>query len=148
MRTLLAMLSLALAVAGCSAPRMRTASGRPEVTIKGQTMEQLKAHFVNDLTARGYTLRNDSPKAMVFEKRETGAISLLFRSELDAKAWNRVKLKLIDRGKGAHRAICTAFLVGNKDSPFEQEKEVVSEWEDIQAWLERTKASLESSPNK
>jgi hypothetical protein len=138
------MLVLALAVAGCAGPRMRTSSGLPEVTIQGKTTEELKTFFMNDLAGRGYNVRNDDPAGMVFEKREVGAIALLFRSDLDPAVWNRVKLDLVDRGKGSHRVICSAFLVANRGSYLEREREVTGEWRNIQAWLERAKAGLET----
>jgi hypothetical protein len=145
-------LVLALVIfAGCGTPKtpkMPTRSGRPEVSIKGKTTEELKTFFVNDLVARGYTAQTSDPTALIFEKRETGTIALLFTSDIDRKVWNRVKMSILDEGRRSHRVVCTAFLVGNRGAPVERTEEVSGEWQDIQSWLESAKAFLETPPEQ
>ena len=146
MRALVVIILAAALVAGCaSRPHMPTRSGRPEVTIRGKTTEELKVYFVTDLVSRGYTVRNADPAAMIFEKQERGSVALLVISELDRTAWNRVRVSIVSHRRGSHRVICQAFLVGNRGRPVEQVKEVSGEWETIQDWLERAKANLEHS---
>ena len=142
MRALVLILATAL-VAGCASERMPTRSGRPEVTIRGRTTEELKVYFVTDLGSRGYTVRNADPAAMIFEKQEKGSVALLVIGERDRTAWNRVKVSIVSHRRGSHRVICQAFLVGNRGRPVERVEEVSGEWETIQAWLERAKANLE-----
>lgn len=54
MRNLLCLLVASAFLAGCAGPKLAPPSGRPEVTIAGHTVDEVRAAVVAAAVGRGY----------------------------------------------------------------------------------------------
>jgi hypothetical protein len=72
------LIGLAVACAGCATPKMPTASGRPEVTIKA-TADEVRNALAGDLLNRGY--RYEKPAGQLCWARKTRVWQPRFFSE-------------------------------------------------------------------
>lgn len=80
---------------------------------------------------------------LVFEKDAGFAAGMFFGSGLDARAYQRLRLNIIDQGDGTYRVIGTAFMVGNRGTAFEREDELSGKaWQSVAEQLEIIKQSI------
>ena len=66
-----------LMTAGCATPTLKTASGRPEVTVRGRTAAQVRTTVVNYFVDGGWAPVKSDGSQLIFEKEGSAGQALL-----------------------------------------------------------------------
>ena len=108
MKTLCILIAMVL-LAGCAAPRLDTASGRPEVTVNA-TKAKVRALLIKQLVDRGYLVVNETESMIQMEGDAGGAADFWFTNTLSGERPKTIlRLNVIDTGGGI-RVLMTAKL--------------------------------------
>ncbi len=120
MRALLLAISLALLVGACGAPsKLQTASGRPEVSIPGTTVDAVKAEIVRAMASGGYRIVRDSQYEIAFDRPAQGPAAVLMGSRYDPVPMSRMSFSFAPMGSSV-LVTGDASIVTNPGSGFEQ----------------------------
>lgn len=121
-RVALAFLS-ALLIAGCAAGP-KTASGRPELEVRGLTVEQVRDKLIERWASRGWTIEKaDGLLLVVAKKSDSFAHSMLAGSNYDPQPWWRARITILKTEDGA-RIFGAIESVTNYGSAFERRNDL------------------------
>ncbi len=115
-------LALCVGLVGCVTPpqRLSTPTGKPEVTIQGAKVEEVKNALTTVAMDWGYTVKSVTDYLAVYEKANTNALSnALLGSRYDGQTFYRLSYSLADVGN-AVRVVSTIAVVTNPGSAFER----------------------------
>jgi|SRR5438552_13358710 len=134
------LLAAALSISGCkSAPALDTPSGRPEVTLQGQSGPHILKVAREFFIQRGYASRpSDNADKLIFDRR----IEKPGTKPSPSNCW-RIRLTLVDPKDGSHRLMGIPAKVDDCGSELESEHVMPSAFPQIQALLQQIKAQLE-----
>jgi len=112
---------MTILLGACAAPvRHETASGRPEVTIRGKVGNQVQAEIANLMLNRRYSVKSSSPNILVFEKPFDNAMaSVLFASQYDVTPYARITYNVFEIGDST-RIVASFAAITNPGSAFER----------------------------
>lgn len=147
MRRRIAAAFLALLVGGCGTPsKLQTASGRPEISIPGVTVDAVKAEVVRTMTTEGFRITRDTQYEMAFDRPAQGAAAVLFGSRYDPVPSSRISFSFASMGNSV-LVTADAAVVTNPGSGFEQRTDTNGgpDGTAVQAMLEQIGKSL--NPN-
>ena len=142
MRTILTICTalIALCLTGChSTPVMNTASGQPEVVIRGKSRQQIVQTATEFFVHRGYSsLPSDNGNKLVFDRRteKPGA------KPSTSNCW-RVRLALVDLSNGTFRLTGKPCVVDNCGGELEAEHVNRASFPQIQALLEEIRTQVQ-----
>jgi PDZ domain len=110
-----------LVLTGCATPMpLATPTGKPEVTIQGAKIEDVKNILTSVAMDWGYTVKNVTDYVAVYEKPNTNALSnALMASQYDPNTMWRLTYSLANLGS-AVRVVTNIALVTNPGSAFER----------------------------
>lgn len=124
------------AVTGCVTPAMRTASGKPEVTIVNQNTETVKNAAVRFLINKGFMVEKSDAYSITMGKNAGTLASIFMGSRWDPNVYMRIVLNEVDMGNGDQRIIADPFLVTNRGGGFERNHEMGAKaMIQMQKWL-------------
>lgn len=113
-------LIVALSLAGCGAPsKLQTASGKPEVSIPGTTVDAVKPEIVRTMTAEGYRITRDTQYEMAFDRPAQGAAAVLMGSRYDGVPNSRISFSFAPTGNSV-LVTGDAAVITNPGSAFER----------------------------
>jgi hypothetical protein len=137
---LLTGLLLALTVGCESGTVLATRSGRPEVSIRGRTTEQIQRAATAFFEGRGYTLTHEDPLRLTFERPHDKPAGEPFTAYC-----LRVRLNIGEDGDGSHRVLAMPYGVSNCGQAFESETPMQNAYPQIQSFLESIRNELDAA---
>lgn len=143
-------IAISALLVACAAPPqpLATASGNPEVLLRGVDRQVVMDALVAELAASGATIRSNTTNQLVVGKRleNNFAAQFFFGSRYDSVPEARITYTVAPLPTGHVRVFGRAAVVTNPGSGFERVNDVTAgEGKQIQAMLERMKASIEGS---
>ena len=119
---------------GCATtPQLKTASGKPEVTIPNTTKKVIFDALTNAMIQQGYEIRNINDYSAVYGKRTNSILaSMLLGSQYDSTPEARVAYTIVDTSEGV-RVVATLQMITNPGSAFERVTDF-SQQPDAQSW--------------
>lgn len=114
-------LVLAALLSSCATPvQHNTASGKPEVNIRGQVAKQAKGKLINQMINKGYNIKSESNSLVVFEKAmENFMAGVLLGSRYDTTPNARISATIVENST-CTRIILNFAAVTNPGSAFEK----------------------------
>jgi hypothetical protein len=134
--------ALGILLVGCAAPTLKTASGRPEVTIDGVPIEKIRTELISFFMDRKWVPRSADNMVATFERRADAMTEIFYGTRFEPRAFHRLTMTLLDLGAGKTRLMLTIGVVSNVRSAFEKEQELTGI--QLQRELELIKLNLES----
>ncbi len=133
-----------LSATGCATSRLNTASGRPEVTVRGATAAGVRAATLNYFVDRGFAPVKTEGTQLVFQQE--GSVGQKFLMGLltnEPQSVTRVMITLIEIGPDV-RVVGGIAAVGQSTFGRQQEVELTGKgYPALQQALERIKARAE-----
>jgi hypothetical protein len=136
-----------LLLAGCAtAPALHTASGRPEVTLHGRTIQQVRTTVINHFVNQGWAPVQTEGNQLVFEREGSHGQKLVMGLMTNnPQATNRITITLIDDGSDV-RVVGAVAAVGANNFGGAKVVELTGKgYSELQGELESIKAQTESS---
>jgi hypothetical protein len=135
----LILLGLAVLLNGCATP-MQTASGRPEVMIKG-TPSQVRAGVINHFVDKGWQLR-DGNELTILLVRDAGIVSdVFFGSQWDPRTIDQVRITFVPMEENV-RVLGSLALVTNRGGAFQREHELNTLYQNLQVELQQVQFEM------
>ena len=139
---------LAIFLAGCATtPSLRTASGKPEVTIPSTSKKAVFDALTNAMIQQGYEVKNITDYSAVYGKKTDSILaSMLLGSQYDSTPEARVAYTVVDTSEGV-RVVAALQMITNPGSAFERVTDL-SQSANAQSWqtfLENLRGSLTSN---
>ncbi len=104
---------LALLLTGCLAPRIDTASGKPEITVQ-LSLEEARTRLATEAINRGYDLKVSDSLHTVFEKTDTSyAYAILLSPTLDPYLLKRLQFTFLPATNSLRIIGSPRFIQGN-----------------------------------
>lgn len=127
----------AVMIAGCSTPRMQTASGRPEVKISAP-LDKVRQAIASGLADKGYNIVRADP--MLYEgERDAGTMAaVLFATPANPQARIRASVNLIGTDGDVRVILRTYMSAGGVD-----QGETTGNFAKAQAFLDSIKTQCE-----
>ena len=98
----------------------QTASGSPEIVVRGAKPDRVKAALVNAALNRHLRMKSDSANMVVFERETTNiAASVLLSTRMSGAPVDRMSFTLVDVPEGT-RVVAFGGFVSNAGTGFEQ----------------------------
>lgn len=140
---------LAIYMAACVAqgPALTTASGRPEIFLKGVSPQRVRAAIIDRGMATGWTLDKDSENSISLIKKADNALaSILLASEYDVNVMDRLRFTIAGI-EGGTKVYLSEEFVTNHGSAFEKTTPLHNNKNsnNLQNILQSLKSRLESS---
>ncbi len=148
MKTILCALLATLLLTGCeTAPKSAVASGRQEIVVTGKTPDQVRSIFVKEMVNQGFLPGTADPLNLTFDRKlKSFAGVMAYGPDYDTKAWQRLRVNIIDLGAKGVKIIASGSAVTNRGAPTEQETELHgNNAPSIQALLAEIKTKIEGS---
>lgn len=96
------------------------AQARAEISAPGVSAQALKGQIINEMFNRGFSILNDTPNLVVFDKVNNNfAATLFFGTPYGGAPHYRVTVSLAEIG-GSTRAFSDIALIGNAGTAFER----------------------------
>lgn len=111
----------AVGLTGCTEPVTHaTASGKPEVVVRGRNSEWVKGKLVNSMLNRGYSISNDTGYTIAFDRPVQNAFAAaLLGSSYDSSPNTRVTFSTAEVSGGT-RVVADLAVITNPGSAFER----------------------------
>ena len=138
-------------ILSCATTPLRTASGRPEVSINGVTREDVSNALINEMVNAGFTLYQADEYKLCFKKKEKNIlVNVFFGSRFNPITEFRIIFNLIEFPNYVRVIATSALIVTNPGSAFERENEVMGGKvaSQLQEILEKIKQKLEEKSMK
>lgn len=147
---LLACLAITIMVTSCAtAPRLNTASGKPEITVPGRVAEQLSNDIVNAMLTAGYSISTQSPNQLVFDRAiDSFAAKFAYGSSYDRTPNARIEYTIASLPDST-RVVATFKAVTNPGSAFERSQDLSHgpDADSIQSLLDSIAQQYSKTPN-
>jgi hypothetical protein len=129
---------------GCAATPLKTASGRPEVTIRARTIAQVRATAVNFFVDNGWAPVQTAGSQLVFEREGSAGQSFLMGMMTNnPQSKNRITLTLVENGENV-RVVAGVAVIGQNTFGAQQTVELHGKgYQQLQAALETLKMKAE-----
>lgn len=123
------MLALAatLGLAGCQTAQMDTASGGPEVTIRGARPDQIKPAIVSAMLNTRLRIKSDTQYSLVFEKQDDSVMMAALFGTGYGPPVHRVSFAIAEV-PGGTRVVADSVIISNAGSGYERRGTSVPEF--------------------
>ncbi len=107
-KSLLLAIALAFALVGC-ATKVATPSGRPEVTISGHTLDEVRGAITDEALAKGLAPVKTEGRDLVFDHEAPAAMSILLSNGNPART--QLRFSMVPAANGDVRVILVPVVV-------------------------------------
>jgi len=115
--------------------------------VTGKTPDQVRSVLVKEMMNQGFVPGNADPSNLKFDRKlKSFAGSMAYGPDYDTKAWQRLRVNVIDLGALGVKIVASGWAVTNRGLPKEQETELHgNNAPSIRALLAEIKRKIEGS---